>query len=220
MVFLFLLALPTTSAAHSQILAWGYDEGQAFYFNEQHISNGEEVTSTNYLLKGSEYSTIKDPLTTEDRLPMAAFDVFWPNGSLVTSFTQRVGINLAVPIGNWSLLSTVLEANLKELHSNENESYTYQLTDTTDAWGYSLVHTTYAFGSNSAVASQYTYSKNDGVLQDWVWEYTEAWSNTSFKYVLSRLLTLPETQAILTTSLAIGILVIVLVAVTKRRKRK
>lgn len=220
------MMMSEVSAVHSQGLHWGYEEGQEFYFNEKwlfyHGDEGEPtIQESNYLLIDPEHYPIEDPVTNDSYPPRTHFDVHWINGSPAGDEYILVGRNVAVPIGNWSLLSKVYDAYFSKVLSTENHTYSFQLVETGSEWGYTSVRTSYLIIRTRywVDTTCYTYSKQDGVLLLLTYESVESWSNATTRYSFSRLPMNPETQAILATGLAAGVIISVLVVFTRILKR-
>ena len=221
--FLFLISTASeVSAIHSQGLHWGYEEGQGFtFFENQYYETEEEIFGwQNYfLLLDPEHQSIEDPLTNDSFTPFSRFDVYWANDSSLDEANYPVGLHVAVPIGNWSLLSKVLEASFKREEVSENDTYLYQIFETNDEWGYNTT-TSYEWWSGAYYSSstRFTYSKHDGVLLESLWEVSRSWNNNTSEYTLTRLPMEPRLQAILTTGLALGIVIVVIVLVAWIRR--
>ena len=217
----FLILISTASqisGTHSQGLHWGYEEGQDFFFIEKwhYESEVETIEQENYfLLVDPEHHSIEDPLSNDSIAPFSRFDVYWANDSSLDEDNWQVGLHLAVPIGNWSLLSKVLEANFNRQEVSENETYSFQIFETIDKWGYN----TTTMISNLSSIIRFTYSKHDGVLLESLWDYSLSWNNTTSNYTLTRLLVDPKLQTILTTGIALGIVIMVIALVTWIRRK-
>ena len=221
--FLFLISTASeVSATHSQGLHWGYEEGQEFYFIEKHHFESDEgiIELENYfLLVDSEHQSIEDPLTNDSFTPFSRFDVYWANDSSLDEDNWQVGLRLSVPIGNWSLLSKVLEASFNRREVSENYTYSFQIFETIEEWGYNTTRYNELWsGVYSSSRTRFTYSKPDGVLLKLWWESSQSWSNDTHRYTLSRLQMDPGLQAILTSGLALGIVIVVIVLVAWIRR--
>ncbi|MFW9927746.1 MAG: hypothetical protein ACFFDM_13435 [Candidatus Thorarchaeota archaeon] len=217
--FLFVISSASeVSATHSQNLHWGYEEGQGFTFiYRRHFENDEVIIENEnyFLLVGPEHPSIEDPLTNDSYTPFSRFDVYWANDSSLDEENWQVGLHLAVPIGNWSLLSKVLEASFNRRNVSEYDTYSFQIIDTINEWGY---NTTSTRSTSDGSSTRFTYSKLDGVLLELV-DYSWSWSNSTIRSTLSRLPMNPRLQAILTTGLALGIVIVVIVLVTWIRRK-
>ena len=215
--FLFLISTASeVSATHSQGLHWGYEEGQGFTFIERRLFEGDEsiIEIENYfLLVGPEHPSIEDPLTNERLPPFSRFDVYWANDSSLDEENWQVGLRLAVPIGNWSLLSKVTEARFNREEISENGTYSGLIFETNDEWGYNTTRI-----SDIPSSTCFTYSKHDGVLLELLWVYSRPWNNVTSEYTLTRLPMEPRLQAILTSGLALGIVIVVIAIVAWIRR--
>ena len=141
------------------------------------------------------------------------------NDSSLDEDNWQVGLRLSVPIGNWSLLSKVLEASFNRREVSENYTYSFQIFETIEEWGYNTTRYNELWsGVYSSSRTRFTYSKPDGVLLKLWWESSQSWSNDTHRYTLSRLQMDPGLQAILTSGLALGIVIVVIVLVAWIRR--
>jgi len=221
-ILVLILLLPTISVAHSQGLHWGYEAGQEFYFHERTINKMEgEIKNNieyNFIFTDSELSQIEDPLTNDSYLPRSRFDVYWLNGSPAGDQFYVSGRDAAVPIGNWSLLTKVFQAHYGSRELNVNVTYDFQIQETNTEWGFISEEVQHSWINNLTITSRSTYSKADGVLLEYIWRIESSNFDSSTDYSLSRLPMNPETQTLLTTLLAVAVLAIVVVIVSKFKK--
>lgn len=154
------------SAVPSQGLAWGYLEGEIYYFSKVNHKVEAGVPSTiefHYVLYAPAFPAIEDPITNVSAIPQVIFQERLLNGTLVDSQSGPVQL-VAVPIGNWSLLT--------EMYRNlfEHENTTLGIINTPQEWGY--VDPILDSETLSTTATL-IYSKSDGVLNrfEQVYEY-------------------------------------------------
>ncbi len=213
--------LPILSSAHSQGLHWGYEEDQEFYFHERTVSeyqgNIEEMDYT-FILKDSDPFTIEDPLTNDSQPPQERFDVYWLNGTSAADGFFVTGYYAAVPIGNWSLLTQIFQTHFDNQPTLENVTYNYQFQESNTEWGFTGERTENPLVSNDTMEARFIYSKADGVLILYTWDSNSPVHDFYIHYSLARLPMHPETQNLLATSLAIGVIAVAVVVASKFRK--
>ncbi|MFW9848117.1 MAG: hypothetical protein ACFFF4_03200 [Candidatus Thorarchaeota archaeon] len=221
--FLFiLLDVRCVSAVHSQGLYWGYQEGEEFFFIDSiTVTDDEESTTTveYYKLVDTELSELEDPITNESYAPSARFDVYRNDGTYHEE-DFLLGSRVAVPIGNWSLLTEVYEYNLfiKD-PPDENVTVSYDFIESADKWGYYWIRVDSFYGMISRDEVKWTYSKQDGVLLEETWNSTQSWNNRSFYDTFTRLPMNPTIQSLIVTGVALGVIistVVILVYFSKK----
>ena len=134
LALLFLMVIPC-SATQSQGLEWKYGEATRYDFRETSQFSDNETSRvgydwTYYLIAGSYYE-LDDPLNASRGLPVKRAMTYWQNGTEM----QTGPMSFAVPVGNWSLLSMVVE----------NMSYSYFIFsafESDNIWGYERVSST------------------------------------------------------------------------------
>ena len=211
-----LLALFVTgaSAAQSQGLHWGFVKGQQYYFTQRAQDPREaEPSEVNLMYVCDDYPSIQDPLTGNSSPPRASFQAYLINGS-----PTDVGIGgstIAVPIGNWSLLSDVFESYWVNTLSPQNATSSFQTVENNVEWGFTF-EWLYLF-PHSGVILQFSYSKQDGVLT----QYSQGSGSSdkeTVEFTLVRLPMAPHLQSILATGIAFCIVVMVIVVYARFRR--
>ena len=201
---LFLIVTPC-SAVHSQGLEWKYSEGSRYDFREMYHYGENETTELGYdwiyYLVAPNYSEIDDPLLMDGGVPFRRAMTYWPNGTVMN--TGR--LSFAVPVGNWSLLSTLLEAM-------SDDSYTLTAFESYDLWGY---EENYA-SDISSFTRRVEFSKSDGVLTRMT--YTSNIFNYHNSFVTERLSISPTVIQLGIAIVAAGSIAIVLVVYHRMKK--
>ena len=178
-ILAFLMVIPC-SATQSQGLKWNYGEGSRYDFKEtlyQGNSSTLEVDHewTYYLIAPSYYD-LDDTLNTSQGIPVRYAFTYWQNG------TEREGephMTFAVPVGNWSLLSAVVDSL--------PDHTSVQHLNTSDTWGYEVTYTT----DTSSNTWRWVYSKSTGVLESMRYEVTNPYFRNVF--MIERLASGPTT---------------------------
>lgn len=214
-----LLALLVTgvSAAQSQGLHWGYEEGQQYYFIERDWNIDQtELPAMNFMLMRSDYPSIPDPLTNSSYLPWTAFQVYFTDGRLATSQQPIWGPGAAVPIGNWSLLSKVFENHYTNTSIWGNAT-SFRLVEDSETWGFIFVRTNNALPDTNST-THVSYSKQDGVLVSNLQQVYEL-GNETLTTSFIRLPMSPELQTTLTIGGVLGVVAIAIVIYVRLRRR-
>jgi len=211
------MAIPQVSAVHSQNLEWGFEEGQRYDFQESFQFNGDEDSISvleRYVMVAPALPVLEDPIT---NIPRANFEVFWPNNT-PASGNELAGRGLAVPTGNWSLLTHIYEMHGFFLQNeSEFENYSVAIIDTDQEWGFHYVMDDNEFSSNTI---RITYSKQDGILLQMLLETEHTSSGDISTYTLIRLEGYPEIVNIILTGGALALVLIVLLIITRKRTPK
>jgi hypothetical protein len=159
LLLLFLIVTPCL-ASHSQGLEWKYGEGVQYDFRETFYRGDNETTELiydwTYYLIAPNYTELDDPLVSW-YIPTRRAFTYWPNGTEM----QTGRLSFAVPVGNWSVLSIIIE-------SMSDENVTFSAFESNDVWGYEE--------EISMDISSYSYreefSKYNGVLTKLTYEST------------------------------------------------
>ncbi|MDF1537554.1 MAG: hypothetical protein P1Q69_01450 [Candidatus Thorarchaeota archaeon] len=171
LVLIFLIISPCL-ATHSQGFEWKYGEGVQYDFRETFYRGDNETTSLIYdciyYLIAPNYTELHDPLT--GYVPARSASTYWPNGTEM----QTGRLHFAVPVGNWSILSIIIE-------SMSDENVTFSAFESNDMWGYEQEIST----DISSYSYREEFSKYDGVLTKLTYEST-IFSHHSL-YVIERL---------------------------------
>lgn len=104
-----LFMISPVAAANNQGLSWAVASGDRFNFTVTTEIPGEDAVNEGfYYLIDANPGTIPDDMTVWAQIPTISADTFWTNGS--TASLGLIGADkLAVPIGNWTLLSALAE---------------------------------------------------------------------------------------------------------------
>ncbi|MFW9932386.1 MAG: hypothetical protein ACFFDR_06990 [Candidatus Thorarchaeota archaeon] len=151
-----LLLLDTSD--NIQGLHWGYSEGARYDFKIEEYTdlNGSITKHSEYLYSISpEYSNIPDYVGVDDSIPRISFGLFYENG---TTAGER---NLAVPVGNWSVYTEIIQ----KYALDENRSV--EIIDIDTEWGYNATIIDYEYFTFSVLI---IYSKSDGIIIEHAWE--------------------------------------------------
>lgn len=153
LAILFLIVAPC-SATQSQGLVWNYGEGTRYDFRETLYRGSNEtlelVHDWTYYLIAPPYYEIDDPLNASQGVPGKGAITYWPNGTEMGNYGR---ISFAVPVGNWSLLSTVIEGM-------SDSSSSFSAFESGDAWGFEQQISR----DTSISIYRWEYTKSDGVL--------------------------------------------------------
>lgn len=213
---LFALLVTGVSAAQSQGLRWGYEEGQQYYFAVKNWSiNDTETQQMELMLTKGNYPSIPDPVTNDSYLPWTNFQVYFTNGSLVAGGQFSWGVGVAVPIGNWSLLSKIFE-NYYTNTSMSGDGTSFRIVEDSETWGYVFSHPVTGLPDTNWTYHE-SYSKRDGVLVSDL-EYFYNLGVGSMTLSFTRLPMSPELQSILTAGVALGVVVTVIVVYARFRR--
>ncbi len=207
------LLVTGTSAAQSQGLHWGFERGKQYYFTQSVQKLGEtEPSQTNFKFICNTYPSIQDPLTDNSSLPYASFHTYFANGSPAESAIYWPAI--AVPVGNWSLLSEVLRSHNANAMLPPNTTQSLRIVENNEQWGYIWDLSFLSPQTNSSL--QCSYSRQDGVLIQF--SIDSCVNNQTAYLTLTRRPMDPELQSILTTALALGIVVIAIIVYARFRR--
>ncbi len=159
LVLLSIIVTPC-SATQSQGLEWNYNEGTRYDFRETSQVSDNETSRvgydwTYYLIAGSYYE-LDDPLNASRGLPLKRAMTYWQNGT-----EMKTGpMSFAVPVGNWSLLSMVVE-------NMSYSSFSFSAFESDNIWGYEQRHI-----ERSTYIYRWEFSKSNGVLEKFTGEYS------------------------------------------------
>ncbi len=196
-LLLFLIVTPCF-ASHSQGLEWKYGEGVRYDFHEVFYLGDNETPSLvhdwTYYLIAPNYTELSDPLASW-YIPTKHALTYWPNGTEM----QTGPMPFAVPVGNWSILSTIIE-------SMSDENVTFSAFESNDVWGYEEERS----ADISSSLHREEFSKPNGVLTKLTDESTIL--NHHSVYVIERLAISPGViQLGITLVAAVSIVSILLV---------
>lgn len=212
--------LRTVAPCHSQGLQWGIREGDRYDFQldsatVNHSGAGEQNQVTYYVLALSP-PPIPDPLTIQQgTIPVAQFQAYFSNGTIM----QGNVLDLAVPIGNWSLLTAVLVEGFRNALPDEDLRVSFSESST--SWGYNSTWSRIGFAppeANPVIRREIQYSKADGVLLYASTGYT--FGNGTYYYEkLTRLILGSDIPRIVVTAGAAGVIILALGVLSYKRRR-
>lgn len=147
------------AAATSQGLEWGFASGARFDFTMS--STEDDFTEAMYMnITAMPALAIPDPLTSWTSIPMPTVGMWWANGTTIGLYVLlffgliTVGSRLAVPIGNYSLLESLITPIL----TGED------IINTANTWGVT-------WGEEENATHEYlitgTFAKADGFLAEY-----------------------------------------------------
>lgn len=212
--------LRATTPCHSQSLHWGVQEGDRYDFQldsgtVNYSGAGEQNQVTYYVLALSP-PQIPDPLTIEQgTIPVAQFQAYFNNGTIM----QGNILDIAVPIGNWSLLTAVLAEGFR--NTLPDEDIRVNFSESSTLWGYNSTWSRIGLAPPEAspvIRREIRYSKADGVLLYASTGYT--YGNGTYYYErLTRLTIGSDIPRIVVTAGAAGVVILALGVLTYKRRR-
>ncbi len=212
--------LRTAVPCHIQSLQWGVQEGNRYDLQLDsatvNYSGAGEQNQVAFYVLALNPPPIPDPLTIEQNtIPVAQFQAYFNNGTIM----QGNVLDLAVPIGNWSLLAAVLAEGFRNALPDEDTRANFSESST--SWGYNATWSSSVITFPEAsfvVRREIQYSKTDGVLLYASTGYT--FGNGTYYYEkLTRLILGSDIPRIAVTAGAAGVIILALGVLTYRRKR-
>lgn len=213
--------LRTIAPYHSQGLQWGVQEGNRYNLQLDsatvNYSGTSEQNQVIYYVLALSPPPIPDPLTVEQgTIPVAQFQAYFNNGTIM----QGNILDIAVPIGNWSLLTAVLAEGFHNAPPDQNIQANFSESST--SWGYNstwLRSGVVAPEASLVIRSEFQYSKADGVLLYASTGYT--FGNGTYYYEkLIRLILGSDIPRIVVTAGAAGVIILAIGALTYRKRKK
>jgi len=216
-----MFAVSPAAAATSQNLSWGVAENDQFNFTFD-AANPDEGLSLHegmYMLVTDAPPTIPNVVTDWTQVPTVDLDMKWTNGTSIGLYVLiflgiiPFGAHFAVPIGNWTLMTEVVQTS-----GSWNDSTTF--TTNSAYWGMSLTYSSSGLRYTVAVS----YLKSDGFLAKYEMKATNITSSTvTFDFGVIReglpndlIVTLQDN--ILLIGIGVGVVVIVGAVVCMKRK--
>ncbi len=104
-------------------LEWGISVGDTFYFVEE-IETEDESDSSEFVMEIAELPEIPNPIPSMYDLPMAEAMFHFEDGS--STYGYEIGLSflntilVGFPIGNWTLLTILMEEFVENLESNND----------------------------------------------------------------------------------------------------
>ncbi|MHA2026127.1 MAG: hypothetical protein ACW98U_09520 [Candidatus Thorarchaeota archaeon] len=160
------LLAPPVVAQTSQALEWDIEVEDLWHFNFRFYLEllSSDTIEDFYFNVSVAPTAIPDPLTDWWNIPSPLLESYWANGTDASSdlslFIPFI-FNVAVPIGNWSLLEELVENVTSWTPVSDTFSITPNVTlDEWYRWGFSF---NYTFGGTDNVYA-ISYLKSDGSL--------------------------------------------------------
>jgi len=169
-----MMILTPVIADTSQGLEWGFGAGDRFDFT---LISTENVWNDSIYLNVSSVPGIPDPLNSWTDVPEPSGGAYWANGTsmgvsaLIFLGLNSIGGKIGLPIGNWTLLESLIEV---ELTGEE-------IIDTTYTWG---IEWSYDINATHQGQIKGTYLKSDGYLAEYSLESWDTTSNTLVESIL------------------------------------
>lgn len=159
LAFVGIFCVTPVMAATSQGLVWGIDDGDQFNF-QMTLTGAEQEEDVNegIYMEVLDTETIPNVLTTWDDMPEVDLDILWENGTsmgfavLIFLGIAATGERLAVPTGNYTLLTELLLDKYSNLTMSENSAY----------WEMTATYENELLNQTGSVAV--SYLKEDGFL--------------------------------------------------------
>lgn len=129
-IFLVLaIVISPVAAANNQGLQWAVASGDRFDGTiSSEFPEEDSVQESIYVLIDANPPTIPDDITIMSQIPEVSGKMYWANGTQVPGDPMGLG-SYAVPTGNWSLLSSLVE----------DAGYPgYEEINTATHWGYKM----------------------------------------------------------------------------------
>jgi hypothetical protein len=150
-----------SSATQNQPLKWNYGEGTQYNFKETLYQGNSSTLEVGreliYYLVAPLYNDLDDSFNVSQGVPVIYTSTYWQNG---TERQDEPYMPFAVPVDNWSLLSTIIDSL--------PDHTSLQHINTSTTWGYQVTYTS----DNSSSTWQWIYSKSTGVLESMRYEVT------------------------------------------------
>ncbi|MFW9787715.1 MAG: hypothetical protein ACFFE2_04930 [Candidatus Thorarchaeota archaeon] len=182
MSFVAIFLISPVAAATSQGLEWGVAQGDVFTYDFKVVDEGDTIIDdlVNISIESAP-GTIPDPLTDYSGIPIVDVNLVYANGTamgfeaLYLLGIALTGSGLAVPIGNFSLLSDLIEGSI---FWTENHTL---INDGTN-WGAQFSST----DAETRMSVSTRYKKSDGMINRYSLEATNVTSGVSSTVSLTR----------------------------------
>jgi len=189
-------------------LQWGFNDGMRFDFileTSQVNGEGGDVEDLEFYAVAPSLPPISNDSDSLIRIPFARFDIYLKNG------TQFGSTRLAVPIGNWTLLSSIA----LQQPTLRNESI--EIIDTQNEWGFLLEDLN---PPDYRYWYKIKFSKIDGVLTEESQVFHDWHGNVRDIFNTTRIEEEATYLSITTSVISLAIIVMTLVVMQKTRHRK
>ena len=126
------LSVPFVAAVNDSGLEWGIEEGDTLHFTITYADYNYSMSVESIYMDVTDVPTIPDHIDNMSALIPATGILYFDNGSKVNDPIQTIGgMAAAMPIGNWSYLTSLVEDYTFTAGSIEvHENYTH--------WGYEM----------------------------------------------------------------------------------
>ncbi len=132
LILVLFLSVPFVSAATSDGLEWGINEGDQLNFIFSYEDYNVSIKDESVYIEVSELPTIPDHINELTELVPAFGYVYFANGTSVNETLLTVGgLVAAMPIGNWSYLTSLVS-------EYDPPSGSVTVIDNATCWGYEL----------------------------------------------------------------------------------
>ncbi len=217
-----MFAVSPAAAATSQNLSWGVADNDQFNFTMDAVSVEEDLGLHEgmYILVTDTPPTIPNVITDWTQVPEIDYSMKWTNGTdlgmyglLFLGLLVLVGEHFAVPMGNWTLMTEVVQTYILW-----NDTTTF--TTNSAYWGMSL---TYASGGQRLTLAA-SYLKSDGFLAKYTMKTTYVSNSTEILNLSAIRTGLPNDlivmlqDNILLVGIGVGVIVILGAVVCMKRK--
>jgi len=161
-VLIGIILIAPVAAQTSQGFEWTVEVGDQYRYNVFYWEEGIYLHEDMYINITTNHLSVPDPLTDWWDIPEPPAEVYYANGtspgmmSMVFIYTMK----LVVPIGNWTLLSELVEAVTYWDFLGEAVDNVSSIEDTWLHWGYSYNISVV----QGLIMVNNTYLKSDGVL--------------------------------------------------------
>ncbi|RDE15421.1 MAG: hypothetical protein C4K49_06220 [Candidatus Thorarchaeota archaeon] len=216
-----MFAVSPVAAATSQGLLWGVAKTNQFNFTFDAVNVDEDISLHEgiYMNVTDTPPSIPNVVTDWAQVPVVDIDVMWTNGTTIGLYgvlflgLALFGGHLAVPIGNWTLMTEVVQTSALWNHSTT-------FTTNSAYWGMALAYTPVG----QRITIEASYLKSDGFLAEYTWHITNATSSTetlNLKIIREGLpndLIVMLQDNILLIGIGVGVVVILGAVVCMKRK--
>jgi hypothetical protein len=214
---LLLLAATPVGAVTNQGLDWGFDVGDRFDFHFRYVDHQNSMYSKEYdfYFEVVSLSTIPDGITglTIPYLNLScAVGYYFANGTDLGPYAAVLP-GLALPVGNWSLWTSIIEA----IAHPTADYYTFDASDSGTAWSY---YADYGGVGIPHEQGSVIYLKADGVLTRFEWKAWDAMGSPLYEYYVRRLGYDDSFPVVLVTLVGVFVAVVVIIVVFSVLKRR
>jgi hypothetical protein len=159
-----MLSSPPVIAQTNQGLEWGFDPENEYHFMMNLEGDGMLINEEIYVNSSDPLPTIPDSLDNWTDIPWVALDAYFTNGTDLGIYVILflTALNFHLPIGNWTLMSSIYSTTLNVDHFALDADDPY-------FWGYSWDDDDFEYGPVSVeegftIFVHVDYFKEDGYL--------------------------------------------------------